>query len=214
LNVQTHVLNKTYEDIFQEFDQCYDPNSLTGSGDVKYHNGYMADIKINERNLRVLLVNNPSHLESVNPVVEGIVRARQFILDDDNKKRVLPVLLHGDSAFAGQGVVAETLNMSQLPGYKTGGTIHIVINNQIGYTTIPENARSTRYSTDIAKMLMSPIFHVHGENPEAAVHVIKLACDYRQKYHKDVVIDLVCYRRYGHNEGDDPILPNQECMTA
>jgi 2-oxoglutarate dehydrogenase E1 component len=204
LNVQTHVLNKTYEDIFQEFDQCYDPNSLTGSGDVKYHNGYMADIKINERNLRVLLVNNPSHLESVNPVVEGIVRARQFILDDDNKKRVLPVLLHGDSAFAGQGVVAETLNMSQLPGYKTGGTIHIVINNQIGYTTIPENARSTRYSTDVAKMLMSPIFHVHGENPEAAVHVIKLACDYRQKYHKDVVIDLVCYRRYGHNEGDDP----------
>jgi 2-oxoglutarate dehydrogenase E1 component len=204
LNVQTHVLNKTYEDIFQEFDQCYDPNSLTGSGDVKYHNGYMADIKINERNLRVLLVNNPSHLESVNPVVEGIVRARQFILEDDNKKRVLPVLLHGDSAFAGQGIVAETLNMSQLPGYKTGGTIHIVINNQIGYTTIPENARSTRYSTDIAKMLMSPIFHVHGENPEAAVHIIKLACDYRQKYHKDVVIDLVCYRRYGHNEGDDP----------
>jgi 2-oxoglutarate dehydrogenase E1 component len=204
LNVQTNVLNKTYEDIFQEFEQCYDPDSLMGSGDVKYHNGYMADININDRNLRVLLVNNPSHLESVNPVVEGIVRARQFMLDDGNKKRVLPLLLHGDSAFAGQGVVAETLNMSQLPGYSTGGTIHIVINNQIGYTTLPENARSTRYSTDIAKMLMSPIFHVHGESPEAAVHVVRLACDYLRKFGKDVVIDLVCYRRYGHNEGDEP----------
>jgi 2-oxoglutarate dehydrogenase E1 component len=204
LNVQTHVLSKTYEDIFQEFEQCYDSNSLIGSGDVKYHNGYMANIKVNERNLLVLLVNNPSHLESVNPVVEGIVRARQFILEDDNKKRVIPILLHGDSAFAGQGIVAETLNMSQLPGYSTGGTIHIVINNQIGYTTLPENARSTRYSTDVAKMLMSPIFHVHGENPEAAIHVVKLACDYRAKFHKDVVIDLVCYRRYGHNEGDEP----------
>jgi 2-oxoglutarate dehydrogenase E1 component len=204
LNVQANVLNKSYEDIFQEFEQCYDPDSLMGAGDVKYHNGYMADIKINGRNLRVLLVNNPSHLESVNPVVEGIARARQFILEDNDKKRVLPILLHGDSAFAGQGVVAETLNMSQLAGYSTGGTIHIVINNQIGYTTLPENARSTRYSTDIAKMLMSPIFHVHGENPEAAVHVVKLACDYRRKYGKDVVIDLVCYRRYGHNEGDEP----------
>jgi 2-oxoglutarate dehydrogenase E1 component len=204
LNVQANVLKKTYEDIFQEFEQCYDPDSLTGSGDVKYHNGYMADIEISDRNLRVLLVNNPSHLESVNPVVEGIARARQFILDDDNKKRVFPILLHGDSAFAGQGVVAETLNMSQLSGYSTGGTIHIVINNQIGYTTLPEDARSTRYSTDIAKMLMSPIFHVHGENPEAAVHVAKLACDYRQTFGKDVVIDLVCFRRYGHNEGDEP----------
>lgn len=204
LNVQANVLKKTYEDIFQEFEQCYDPDSLTGSGDVKYHNGYMADIEISDRNLRVLLVNNPSHLESVNPVVEGIARARQFILDDDNKKRVFPILLHGDSAFAGQGVVAETLNMSQLSGYSTGGTIHIVINNQIGYTTLPEDARSTRYSTDIAKMLMSPIFHVHGENPEAAVHVAELACDYRQKFGKDVVIDLVCFRRYGHNEGDEP----------
>ncbi len=204
LNVQTNVLGKTYEDIFQEFEQCYDPDSLAGSGDVKYHNGYMADIKIDDRNLRVLLVNNPSHLESVNPVVEGIVRARQFILGDENKNRVIPILLHGDSAFAGQGVVAETLNMSQLKGYSTGGTIHFVINNQIGYTTLPEHARSTRYSTDIAKMLMSPIFHVHGENPEAAIHVVDLACEYRQKFGKDVVVDLVCYRRYGHNEGDEP----------
>ncbi|MFO8085429.1 MAG: 2-oxoglutarate dehydrogenase E1 component [Desulfobacterales bacterium] len=204
LNVQVNVLNKTYEDIFQEFEQCYDPDSLTGTGDVKYHNGYMADIDINRNRLRVLLVNNPSHLESVNPVVEGIARARQVFHKDDNKKRVIPLLLHGDSAFAGQGVVAETLNMSQLSGYSTGGTIHLVINNQIGYTTLPENARSTRYPTDIAKMLMSPIFHVHGENPEAAVHVVKLACEYRQKFGKDVVIDLVCYRRYGHNEGDEP----------
>ena len=204
LNVQANVLKKTYDDIFQEFEQCYDPDSFSGSGDVKYHNGYLADIEINDRKIRVVLVNNPSHLESVNPVVEGIARARQFILDDKDKKRVLPVLLHGDSAFAGQGVVAETLNMSQLPGYGTGGTIHIVINNQIGYTTLPEHARSTRYSTDIAKMLMSPIFHVHGESPEAAVHVIKLACEYRGKFGKDVVIDLVCFRRYGHNEGDEP----------
>ena len=205
LNVQAHILDKTYEEIFTEFEHCHDPESLFGAGDVKYHNGYLADVKIGQdRQVQIFLVNNPSHLESVNPVVEGVARSRQDLTGDNERSRVLPLLIHGDAAFAGQGIVAETLNMSQLEGYHTGGTVHLVINNQIGYTTLPENARSTRYSTDIAKMLSVPIFHVHGENPEAAVHVVQLACDYRMAFKKDVVIDLVCYRRYGHNEGDEP----------
>ncbi len=206
LNVQVHVLEKSYEEIFCEFESNYDPDTIFGAGDVKYHNGFLADVATaNGRVVRVILVNNPSHLESVNPVVEGFARGRQDILAAGNgQKLVLPLLIHGDAAFAGQGVVAETLNMSQLEGYSTGGTVHIVINNQIGYTTLPEDARSTRYSTDVAKMLMVPIFHVHGENPEALVHVTKLACDYRMEFGKDSVIDLVCYRRYGHNEGDEP----------
>ena len=206
LNVQVNVLEKSYEEIFCEFESNYDPDTIFGAGDVKYHNGFLADVTTaNELQIRVLLVNNPSHLESVNPVVEGFARGRQDILEGDvAHKLVLPLLIHGDAAFAGQGIVAETLNMSQLEGYSTGGTIHIVINNQIGYTTLPEDARSTRYSTDMAKMLMVPIFHVHGENPESVIHVVKLACDYRMEFGKDVVIDLVCYRRYGHNEGDEP----------
>jgi 2-oxoglutarate dehydrogenase E1 component len=206
LNVQVNVLEKSYGEIFCEFESNYDPDTIFGAGDVKYHNGFLADIRtVNDRKIRALLVNNPSHLESVNPVVEGFARARQDIRGGDMaQKLVLPLLIHGDAAFAGQGVVAETLNMSQLEGYSTGGTIHIVINNQIGYTTLPEDARSTRYSTDMAKMLMVPIFHVHGENPESVIQVIKLASDYRTEFGKDVVIDLVCYRRYGHNEGDEP----------
>ena len=205
LNVQTNVLNKSYEEIFSEFESCHDPDNIFGSGDVKYHNGYLADIKTYEgQSLRIFLVNNPSHLESVNPVVQGFARARQDILGDDKKSRVLPILIHGDAAFAGQGVVTETLNMSQIAGYKTGGTIHLIINNQIGYTTLPENARSTRYATDVAKMLMVPIFHVHGEDSEAAIHVVRLAAEYRKAFNKDVVIDVICYRRYGHNEGDEP----------
>jgi len=206
LNVQVNVLGKSYGEVFCEFESNYDPDTIFGAGDVKYHNGFMADLRTaKDREIRVLLLNNPSHLESVNPVVEGFARARQDILAVGNgEKQVLPLLIHGDAAFAGQGVVAETLNMSQLEGYSTGGTVHIVINNQIGYTTLPEDARSTRYSTDMAKMLMVPIFHVHGENPEALIHVTKLACDYRMEFRKDVVIDLVCYRRYGHNEGDEP----------
>ncbi|MGD8332709.1 MAG: 2-oxoglutarate dehydrogenase E1 component [Desulfobacterales bacterium] len=205
LNVQANILQRPYVDILSEFESCYNPEELVGAGDVKYHNGYLADIKTaKNRQLRIYLMNNPSHLEAVNPVVEGFARARQDLTDDGSGAQVLPLLMHGDAAFAGQGIVAETLNMSQLQGYKTGGTIHIIINNQIGYTTLPENARSTRYSTDIAKMLMVPIFHVHGENPEAVVHVMQLAADYRREYAKDVVIDLVCYRRYGHNEGDEP----------
>ena len=205
LNVQAHILQRPYEDIFSEFESCYNPEELIGTGDVKYHNGYLADLKTaNNQPLRIFLMNNPSHLEAVNPVVEGFSRARQDLIGDSSGAQVLPLLIHGDAAFAGQGIVAETLNMSQLEGYKTGGTIHMIINNQIGYTTLPENARSTRYSTDIAKMLMVPIFHVHGENPEAVLHVMRLAADYRSEFHKDVVIDLICYRRYGHNEGDEP----------
>ena len=205
LNVQANILQRPYEDILSEFESCYNPEEIVGTGDVKYHNGYLADLKTaNNQRLRIFLMNNPSHLEAVDPVVEGFSRARQELIADKSSAPVLPLLIHGDAAFAGQGIVAETLNMSQLEGYKTGGTFHIIINNQIGYTTLPENARSTRYSTDIAKMLMVPIFHVHGENPEAVLHVMQLAADYRLKYGKDVVIDLVCYRRYGHNEGDEP----------
>jgi len=205
LNVQANILRRPYEDILSEFESCYNPEELIGAGDVKYHNGYLADVKAaNNQELRIFLMNNPSHLEAVNPVVEGFCRARQDLIGDSGEAQVLPLLIHGDAAFAGQGIVAETLNMSQLEGYKTGGTIHLIINNQIGYTTLPENARSTRYSTDIAKMLMVPIFHVHGENPEAVLHVMRLAADYRREFSKDVVIDMVCYRRYGHNEGDEP----------
>lgn len=205
LNVQAHILGKEYEQIFSEFESCYNPEELVGDGDVKYHNGYLAEIDTARgQKLKMFLANNPSHLEAVNPVVEGITRARQDIMDDNERHRVVPLLIHGDAAFSGQGVVMETLNMSQLDGYRTGGTIHIIINNQIGYTTLPEDARSTRYSTDCAKMLMVPIFHVHGENPEAVVHVARLAADYRMTFNKDVVVDVICYRRYGHNEGDEP----------
>ena len=205
LNVQAHILNKSYEELFAEFESCYNPDDLIGAGDVKYHNGYLAQVQTASGHaLRIFLVNNPSHLEAVNPVVEGFTRARQEILRDTSRNAVLPLLIHGDAAFAGQGVVFETLNMSQLEGYKTGGTIHIVINNQIGYTTLPKDARSTRYSTDVAKGLMVPVFHVHGEDPEAVVHVARLASDYRMTFNKDVVIDVICYRRYGHNEGDEP----------
>jgi 2-oxoglutarate dehydrogenase E1 component len=205
LNVQTSILGKPFADVFSEFENCYDPEELVGAGDVKYHNGYLGDLKTRAgQDLRMFLVNNPSHLEAVDPVVEGFARGRQDLLPKGERKRALALLIHGDAAFAGQGVVAETLNMSQLEGYGTGGTIHVIINNQIGYTTLPENARSSRYSTDIAKMLMVPVFHVHGENPEAVVHVMRLAADYRWEFGKDVVIDLVCFRRFGHNEGDEP----------
>lgn len=205
LNVQANILQRPYEEILSEFESCYNPEEVVGAGDVKYHNGYLADLKIaDNQRLRIFLMNNPSHLEAVNPVVEGFARARQDFIEESGAAKVLPLLIHGDAAFAGQGIVAETLNMSQLEGYKTGGTIHLIINNQIGYTTLPQDARSTRYSTDIAKMLMVPIFHVHGEDPQAIWHVAGLAADYRRQFGKDVVIDLVCYRRYGHNEGDEP----------
>ena len=205
LNVQVNILGKPCEAVFCEFDDNFDPASIYGAGDVKYHTGGVSDVKTaSGKPLRLILADNPSHLEVVNPVVEGLARGRQEGKGDEALPAVLPVLIHGDAAFAGQGLVAETMNLSQLEGYRTGGTVHIVVNNQIGFTTLPEDARSTRYSTDVAKMLMSPVFHVHGENPEAVAHVVKLACDYRMEFGKDVVVDIVCYRRHGHNEGDEP----------
>jgi len=205
LNVQTNVLGKPYEAVFCQFEDSYDPDSLAGSGDVKYHTGYLADFETGpNQGLRIFMAPNASHLESVDPVVEGIARARQDYLGERGREQVLPILIHGDAAFAGEGIVAETLNLSQLEGYSTGGTVHIVINNQIGFTTLPQDARSTRYSTDVAKMLMVPIFHVHGEDPEAVVLVAGLAADYRREFGKDVVIDVICYRRHGHSEADEP----------
>ena len=205
INVLVNVLGKPPEDLFDEFEGNVDPEQLTGSGDVKYHKGFSADIKTPGGNVHVALAFNPSHLEIVDPVVEGSVRARQQRRGDFERLEVLPVLIHGDAAFAAQGVVAETFQLSQTNGFRTGGTVHVVINNQIGFTTSrPSDARSTPYSTDIAKMIEAPIFHVNGDDPEAAIFVIRLALEYRQRYKKDVVIDLVCYRRHGHNEADEP----------
>jgi 2-oxoglutarate decarboxylase len=207
LNVLANTLGKSYEQIFREFEGDIDPNSREGSGDVKYHLGADGAHQTPAGDmLKLSLASNPSHLEAVDPIVEGMVRAKQKLIGDRNRALVLPLLLHGDAAFAGQGVVAETLNLSQLRGYRTGGTIHVVINNQIGFTTGPESARSSWYATDVAKMVQAPIFHVNGDDPEACVRAMKLAYDFRQQFHKDVVIDLICYRRHGHNEGDEPSL--------
>jgi 2-oxoglutarate dehydrogenase E1 component len=205
LNILANIIGKPLGQIFSEFEYNIDPNSMQGSGDVKYHLGADGIHKSRSGNaVKVSLAANPSHLEAVNPVVEGMARARQEILKDAKGRRILPLLIHGDAAFAGQGVVAETLNLSQLDGYSTGGTIHLVINNQIGFTTEPESSRSTAYATDVARMVQAPIFHVNGDDPEAAVRVLQLAFEYRQKFGRDVVIDMICYRRHGHNETDDP----------
>jgi 2-oxoglutarate decarboxylase len=205
LNVLTNVVGKSYAQIFREFEGELDPNVPGGSGDVKYHLGASGKYTARSgRTIAVTLAANPSHLEAVDPVVEGIVRAKQDHLGDEERRLVLSVLIHGDAAFAGQGVVAETLNLSALPGYDVGGTVHIVVNNQLGFTTAPDLARSTVYATDIAKAVQAPIFHVNGDDPEAAVRVIQLAFAFRQQFAKDVVVDMVCYRRYGHNEGDEP----------
>ncbi len=206
LNVLVNTMNKSYKKVFAEFEGNIDPESAQGSGDVKYHLGATAVHKAkNDKEINMLLMPNPSHLESVNPVVEGAARALQDKMEPENAgKNVIPLLIHGDAAFTGQGVVAETLNMSQLDGFSTGGTIHLIINNQIGFTTLPKDGRSTEYASDIAKMILAPIFHVNGDEPEAAIQSIKLALDYRQKFGKDVVIDLICYRKHGHNEGDEP----------
>ena len=206
LNVLVNIIGKSYESIFSEFEDIKDPDSIEGSGDVKYHLGASGEYKTrNGKSIIVSVASNPSHLEWVNPVVEGIVRAKQTRLGDKKEhKKIMPLLIHGDAAFAGQGIVAETLNLSQLSGYRTGGTVHIIINNQIGFTTLPEDARSSTYASDVAKMIQAPIFHVNGDDPEASLWVARLAFEYRQRYHKDVVIDLFGYRRYGHNEGDEP----------
>jgi 2-oxoglutarate dehydrogenase E1 component len=207
LNVLANIIGKSYEKIFHEFEGDVDPNTTQGSGDVKYHLGADGIHQTPDgSHMKLTLASNPSHLEAVDPIVEGMVRAKQMLIGDNKRAWVLPVLIHGDAAFAGQGVVAETLNLSQLPGYRTGGTIHLVINNQIGFTTGPESARSSVYATDVAKMVQAPIFHVNGDDPEACVRAVKLAYDFRQQFHKDVVIDMLCYRRHGHNEGDEPSL--------
>jgi 2-oxoglutarate dehydrogenase E1 component len=205
LNVLANIVGKSYREIFAEFEGNLDPESVQGSGDVKYHKG--ASGKFSARNgveLPVTLASNPSHLEAVDPVVEGIARARHDQRHTPGRYHVLPVLIHGDAAFAGQGVVAETLELSQLRGYRTGGTVHLVINNQLGFTTPIKAARSSVYPTDVAKTVQAPIFHVNGDDPEACVRVGRLAVAFRQQFHKDVVIDMVCYRLHGHNEGDDP----------
>ncbi len=203
LNVLANIFQKPLENIFAEFADN-EAFQIVGEGDVKYHTGYSSDRSFAQGAVHISLASNPSHLEAVDPVVEGKCRARQDHLDGDAEQLVLPLLIHGDAAFAGQGVVAETLNLSQLEGYRTGGTLHIVINNQIGFTTLPVDARSTCYPTDIAKMLMSPIFHVHGDDPEALLQAASLALEFRQKFRKDVVIEVICFRRHGHNEGDEP----------
>ena len=206
LNVLANIAGKSYGQIFREFEGRQDPRSVQGSGDVKYHLGTEGEFTAESgASTKVYLAANPSHLEAVNPVLEGIVRAKQDRLNLAGEDfTVLPVLLHGDAAFAGQGVVAETLNLSQLRGYRTGGTVHVVINNQVGFTTSPSSSRSSTYSTDVARMIQAPIFHVNGDDPEACVRVAELAYEFRKEFHKDVVVDLVCYRRRGHNEGDDP----------
>ena len=208
LNVLVNIVGKSYEQLFREFEGYVDPDSIQGSGDVKYHLGQTGIFKSRAgHTLPVELAANPSHLEAVNPVVEGMVRAKMDEIPPEGlsgRFPVLPILLHGDAAFAGQGVVAETLNLSMIKGYRVGGTIHLIINNQLGFTTAPSAARSSEYCTDVAKTVQAPIFHVNGDDPEACVRVARLALEYRQQFNKDVVIDMVCYRRHGHNEGDDP----------
>ncbi|WP_153344772.1 multifunctional oxoglutarate decarboxylase/oxoglutarate dehydrogenase thiamine pyrophosphate-binding subunit/dihydrolipoyllysine-residue succinyltransferase subunit [Nocardia aurantia] len=215
LNVLANIVGKPYSQIFTEFEGNMNPAATHGSGDVKYHLGAEGTYiqMFGDNDIKVSLTANPSHLEAVDPVVEGLVRAKQDLLtkedlvtkgEEARTFSVVPMMLHGDAAFAGQGVVAETLNLGGLRGYRVGGTVHIVVNNQIGFTTAPENSRSTEYSTDIAKFIGAPVFHVNGDDPEACVWVAQLAVDFREQFHKDVVIDLICYRRRGHNEGDDP----------
>ncbi|GAA2689704.1 2-oxoglutarate dehydrogenase E1 component [Actinosynnema pretiosum] len=207
LNVLANIVGKPISQIFREFEGNLDPGQAHGSGDVKYHLGAEGKYfrMFGDGETKVSLTANPSHLEAVDPVLEGIVRAKQDILDMGGESfPVLPVAMHGDAAFAGQGVVAETLNLALVRGYRTGGTVHVIVNNQVGFTTAPENSRSSKYSTDVAKMIGAPVFHVNGDDPEACYWVAKLAVDYRQAFNKDVVIDMVCYRRRGHNEGDDP----------
>ncbi|MHB1614169.1 MAG: multifunctional oxoglutarate decarboxylase/oxoglutarate dehydrogenase thiamine pyrophosphate-binding subunit/dihydrolipoyllysine-residue succinyltransferase subunit, partial [Actinomycetes bacterium] len=217
LNVLANIAGKSYAQIFREFEGDQDPGSVQGSGDVKYHLGTRGQFTApSGATTTVSLAANPSHLEMVDPVLEGIVRAYQDTINRGGGEQgytVLPVLVHGDAAFAGQGVVAETLNLSQLRGYRTGGTVHVVVNNQVGFTTSPANSRSSVYCTDVARMIQAPIFHVNGDDPEACVRVARLAFEFRQAFKKDVVVDMVCYRRRGHNEGDDPSM-TQPLMYA
>ena len=214
LNVMVNIMEMNVRQIFAGFEDV-DPETYVGRGDVKYHLGYSLDRKTASGNsIHMTLAFNPSHLEWVNPVVEGRVRAKQDRKADEHRVSVLPLLIHGDAAFVGQGVVAETLNLSRLQAYETGGTVHVVINNQIGFTTNPEDSRSTAYCTDITRMLRCPVFHVNGEDPEAVAQAVTLAAEYRQRFHGDVVLDLFCYRKYGHNEGDEPRFTQPEMYAA
>ena len=214
LNVMVNIMEMNVRQIFAGFEDD-DPEQYVGRGDVKYHLGYSLDRKTaSGNNVHMTLAFNPSHLEWVNPVVEGRVRAKQDRKADKHRVSVLPLLIHGDAAFVGQGVVAETLNLSRLQAYETGGTVHVVINNQIGFTTNPEDSRSTAYCTDITRMLRCPVFHVNGEDPEAVAQAVTLAAEYRQRFHGDVVLDLFCYRKYGHNEGDEPRFTQPEMYAA
>ena len=205
LNVLTNILRKSYEFIFEEFSENYIANTIFGDGDVKYHLGFQSMVTTNAGpQIEMQIAANPSHLEAVNPVVQGKTRARQRIRGDVERRKVLPILIHGDAAFAGQGIVAETLNFSQVQGYRTGGTIHIIVNNQIGFTTLPHDSRSSAYATDVAKMIEAPIFHVNGDDPSSVVMVVELALEFRQIFQRDVVVDMYCYRKHGHNETDEP----------
>mgnify|MGYP000116361857 CR=1 FL=1 len=209
LSVLANVMQKPYKAIFNEFQGgSFKPEDVDGSGDVKYHLGASSDREFDGNSVHLSLTANPSHLEAVNPVVIGKVRAKQDQLNDKDRSAVMPILLHGDAAFAGQGVIAECFGLSGLVGHKTGGTMHIVVNNQIGFTTAPHFSRSSPYPTDIALMVEAPIFHVNGDDPEAVVHAARVATEFRQKFHKDVVLDIFCYRRFGHNEGDEPMFTN------
>src|SRR5215212_8593736 len=205
LNVLAHVMNKPYETILSEFEGTIKHESDEGDGDVKYHLGYSNERPSPAgRKVHLLLAPNPSHLELVNPVMQGIVRSKQTYMHDKERNRVVPITLHGDAAFTGQGIVPETLGLSELPGYRTGGTIHVIVNNQIGFTATPKQTRFTPYPTDIAKSIQAPIFHVNGDDPEAVVHAARLAIAFREQFKMDVMIDLWCYRRHGHNETDEP----------
>ncbi|MFN3262321.1 MAG: 2-oxoglutarate dehydrogenase E1 component [Pikeienuella sp.] len=211
LSVLANVMGKPYRAIFNEFQGgSFKPDDVAGSGDVKYHLGASSDREFDGNSVHLSLTANPSHLEAVNPVVLGKARAKQEQIGDRERTEVLPILLHGDAAFAGQGVVAECFGLSGLRGHRTGGTIHLIVNNQIGFTTAPHNSRSSPYPTDIALMVEAPIFHVNGDDPEAVVHAARIATEFRQKFHKDVVLDIFCYRRFGHNEGDEPMFTQPE----
>ncbi len=216
LSVLANFLKKPLKVLFYEFTENYVPNMVAGDGDVKYHLGYETLRRDkNGDELRIDLAANPSHLEAADPVVEGKARARQRHLQDTvQRKKVIPILIHGDAAFAGQGIVAEVLNLSQLPGYRTGGTIHLIVNNQIGFTTQPADARSSDYCTDVAKMIEAPILHVNGDSPLDVAFAAKLALEFRQKFSRDVVIDIVCYRRHGHNETDEPSFTQPKLARA
>src|SRR5665648_1070179 len=206
LNVLANVMGKPHRAIFNEFKGgSFKPDDVEGSGDVKYHLGASSDRAFDGNNVHLSLTANPSHLEIVDPVVLGKVRAKQDQLGDKDRSTVMPLLLHGDAAFAGQGVVAECFGLSGLKGHRTGGSVHFIVNNQIGFTTAPRFARSSPYPSDVARMIEAPIFHVNGDDPEAVVHVAKIATEFRQKFQKPVVIDMFCYRRYGHNEADEPM---------